>query len=251
MTDTVKVFSSETEDYHHAFQIFLDHTDQKHKANAWIDAFIQILPERRLFLDAGAGNGKVTAWFTEKFGRTIALEPNPSLCRELRTTCPRAEVHGQTILGATVEASADFVLASHVFYYIPREEWAANLLRLASWLAPKGALVVMLQNAGTDCMGMLGHFHDKRFDLNVLAADFEAAHGGKYNVRMETVDSHVTTRDFESAYVVAEFMMNLLPMPRPPKRSDLEGYVERHFKAKGGGYRFSCHQDFMQIRHHV
>jgi SAM-dependent methyltransferase len=248
MTEKVKVFKSHTEDYHHAFQTFLDHTDQKHKAKAWMDSFVTKLPERKIFLDAGAGNGKVTAWFTSQFENTIALEPSPSLCAELRMTCPGADVHEATILGAKVKTSADFILASHVFYYIPKEEWLINLARLTSWLSPGGSLVIMIQNTDTDCMGMLKHFHKKSFDLRLLAEDFKAREGNEFSVEMETVTSHISTPDFKSAYIVAEFMMNLLPMPEPPPRSELEAYVEKHFSAGAGKYRFSCHQDFLQIR---
>lgn len=248
MTALVKSFNSDTEDYHHAFQCFLDHTDQKDKAKEWLDSFVGALAERRVFVDAGAGNGKVTAWYTNHFDSTIALEPNPSLFDSLCEACPEAEVHPDTILGSKLKTSADFILASHVFYYIPKEEWLPNLERLASWLSPQGSLVVMLQNPGTDCMSMLKNFHKKSFNLNELAKDFKTKNGAKYNIKVETVQSHILTRDFKSAYTVAEFMMNLLPMPNPPARAELEEYVEKNFGAGGGKYRFSCHQDFLQIK---
>lgn len=248
MTNTVKVFNSDTEDYHRAFQCFLDHTDQKHKAKEWLDKFVGNLPRRRIFVDAGAGNGKVTAWYTNHFEDTIALEPNPSLFDDLCEACPDAEVHPDTILGSKLKTDADFVLASHVFYYIPKEEWIPNLERLSSWLSNEGSLVVMIQNAGTDCMAMLKHFHKKSFDLNELASGYKSMHSKTHDIKLETVEAHVTTNDFKSAYTVAEFMMNLLPMPTPPPRAELEAYVEKHFAKGGGEYRFSCHQDFLQIK---
>ncbi len=248
MTARVKAFHSDTQDYHDAFQVFLDHTDQKDKAREWMEARVGALPQKRLFVDAGAGNGKVTAWFTGHFENTVALEPNSSLFDELCEACPDAEVHPDTILGTKLRVSADFILASHVFYYIPKEEWLANLERLVSWLSPEGVLVVMLQNSGTDCMGMLRHFHKKSFDLNELARDFKASAGAGHEARVDKVDSHIETPDFEKAYTVAEFMMNLLPMPQPPAREELEAYVKKHFTAGDGKYRFSCHQDFLQIR---
>lgn len=248
MTALVKNFNSDTEDYHRAFQCFLDHTDQKDKAKEWLDSFVGALPERRVFVDAGAGNGKVTAWYTNHFDATVALEPNPSLFDSLCEACPEAEVHPDTILGSKLKTSADFILASHVFYYIPKEEWLDNLERLASWVSPEGSLVVMLQNSGTDCMNMLRHFHKKSFNLNELAESFRKKHGARYKIKVETVQSHISAPDFKSAYTVAEFMMNLLPMPAPPSRAHLEEYVEKNFAAGGGRYRFSCHQDFLQIK---
>jgi hypothetical protein len=123
-----------------------------------------------------------------------------------------------------------------------------HLERLASWLGSRGVLVVVLQNHQTDCMRMLDEFFGHRFNLSDLASRFEAARGNGYEVEIETVPAQVVTTEFEAAYTVAEFMLNLLPMPQPPARSVLEAYVREHLAAPEGGYRFSCDQDFLQIR---
>ena len=135
-----------------------------------------------------------------------------------------------------------------MLYYVDRSEWLATTARMASWLAPGGTLVVVLQNHETDCMRMLEAFHGRRFDLAALAREFEQAHGHDYRVERELVPAHVTAPDFATAYTVAEFMLNLLPMPEPPARRALEEYVRRHFAGPDGSFRFSCHQDFLVIR---
>src|SRR5258706_4937059 len=113
--ERVKAYKYNTTDYHDAFQVFLDHTDQKIKAKQAIEQIIAKIPAKRTFIDAGAGNGKVTAWFTPLFDQTIAIEPNDLLRSELAVACPQAEVSGDSILDARISASGDFVLASHVF----------------------------------------------------------------------------------------------------------------------------------------
>jgi hypothetical protein len=106
----------------------------------------------------------------------------------------------------------------------------------------------------SECMQMLQHFFDRRFDLTALARTFQDEKGDRYEVTIETVPAHVTTLDFDSAYTIAEFMLNALlmlnalPMSNPPARSDLEEYVRRCFTCQAGGFRFSCDQDFLQIR---
>jgi trans-aconitate methyltransferase len=199
-------------------------------------------------IDAGAGTGKVTAWFSPLFERTLAIEPNPHLRQHLKANCPRAEIMPGTILDCRVGEIADFVLASHIFYYVPAAEWQANLERLASFLAPQGVLVVVLQNAGTDCMRLVDHFHGRRFDLVALGREFQARHQKGFDCRVETVASHVTTNDEKAAYTVAEFMLNLLPVASPPLRSQLEDYVRRELASPQEGFRFSCSQDFLAIR---
>jgi SAM-dependent methyltransferase len=244
----IDVYDFRSAAYRHAFQVFLDHTDQKAKTREWLDRLVQALPSRQVFIDAGAGNGKVTAWFADKFRQTIAIEPNPHLCDELRRTCLAAEVVTETILEAQPSALGDLVLCSHVLYYIPRADWMLYLERLASWLSPDGVLVVMLQNHRTDCMRMLDHFLGAHFNLSDLADQFRTTRGARYGVALETVPARVATASFDSAYTVAEFMLNLLPIFRPLSRNAVEEYVREHFSHPTEGYRFSCDQDFLRIQ---
>jgi SAM-dependent methyltransferase len=249
MTDeAIAVYDSLTPEYHRAFEIFLNHTDQKLKAQQWLNDLVDRLPCKDIFIDAGAGNGKVTAWFAERFGRTIAIEPNASLRSELTRACPAAEVVGEGILDAKVSAAGDLILCSHVFYYIDASEWMATLEQLVSWLSSGGILVLVVQNQDTDCMRMLEHFFGRRFLVPSLARRFEAERGGSYQVRVETVPAQIETSDFASAYAIAEFMLNLLPIPDPPARHDLGEYVRANFERADGSLRFSCDQDFVQIR---
>jgi trans-aconitate methyltransferase len=242
----VKTYDSLSEDYQQAFRLFLDHTDQKTRARRWLDAMVEALPARRTFIDAGAGTGSGTAWLANRFERTVALEPNPFLCEELRGACPGIEILPDTIMDAKPPEQADLVLCSHVLYYIDPAEWADHLETMASWVSAQGELVIVLQSPDTDCMDMLAHFHHRRFDLAGAAAQFQKQNIGRYRVEAENVPAHVTTPDRESAVTIAEFMLNLVPMPAPPPRQELEDYVTRRF-ASGDGYRFSCHQDFLRI----
>jgi SAM-dependent methyltransferase len=244
----VQAYNSQSEAYHRAFQVFLAHTDQKVNARSWLDGLVQTLPARHVFVDAGAGNGQVTAWFLDRFERTIAIEPSPSLSADLQRTCPTSEVLPVPILDARIDARGDLILCSHVLYYVARGEWLATMGRMASWLAPGGALVIVLQNHETDCMRMLETFLGQHFDLGSLAEEFDRAHGQQYRVERQLVPAHVTAPDLVTAYTIAEFMLNLLPMPEPPLRRALEEYVRDHFERPEGNFRFSCHQDFLVAR---
>lgn len=248
ITQSVQVFESNTAAYHKAFQTFLDHTDQKDQARRWLEAQINALKQKRIFIDAGAGNGKVTAWFTGTFERTIAMEPNPSLREELASVCPRTEILSDTILTARVSDRADFILSSHVFYYVPASEWMENLERLVSWLAPDGTLAVVIQNNGSDCMQMLRRFLNHSFDLKLLQKDFESKHPNDFEISLEEVPSMIQTADRDNAFLIAEFMLNLLPLKAPPAAEEVREYVDRYFKTPQGEYRFSCAQDFLRIR---
>ena len=245
--EKVRVYDSQSKLYHTAFETFLQHTDQKTHAREWLERCIALLPRRRTFIDAGAGTGQLTSWLIPQFIRTIALEPNAYLRSEFQTTCPGIELLPEPITQALPTARADLVLCSHVFYYIQADEWLRNLETMVSWLNPGGVVVVALQNPETDCMKMLHHFLGTRFDLMALREQLPYTMEKDYTVRLDTVPAHVTTRDFDSAYVVAEFMLNLLPLTTPPSQKDLEEYVTKFFLDPQEGYRFSCHQDFLQV----
>ena len=248
ITERIRVFKSHTDEYTHAFETFLKHTNQKTKAKERLKHIVGALPSRKLFIDAGAGNGQVTAWFTGDFERTIALEPNETLRKELEGACPKAKILSGTIMETNISERGDFVLASHVMYYIDADKWMENLERLASWLSPEGVLTVLIQNHETDCMKMLRHFFHRSFDLRQLAEEFEKKNGSKYRVQMETVPAHILSPRFESAYTIAEFMMNLLPITDAPTKQDLEKYVNLNFADGNGGFRFSCDQDFLTVQ---
>ena len=246
--DTIAVYGSQSREYHDAFRVFLDHTDQKLNAQKVLSGLIDCLPSRRMFIDAGAGNGQTTSWFTERFVRTVAIEPNASLRHDLERACPAATVIPAQILSADVETTGDLILCSHVFYYIDAAEWMRTLERLASWLAPGGLLVLLVQNHETDCMRMLNHFLGRRFLVSSLARQFQEEHPEAYELQIDTNPARIETSDFRAAYVIAEFMLNLLPLPDPPPGRALEDYVRAHFERPDGSFRFSCDQDFIQIR---
>jgi hypothetical protein len=246
--EPIRVFDSQGEDYKRSFQVFLDHTDQKRNAKRVLQRLVNDLPASQVFIDAGAGNGEVTRAFAGAFDRTIAIEPNAYLLSQLRRAVPQADAIGTSILAASPEARGDFVLCSHTLYYIPADEWLAHLEQLVSWMSPTGVTVVVLQNRGTACMTMVEHFFGHRFDLGGLADAFRAKHGDRYDVTTTLDPAHVETSEQSVAYTIAEFMLNLLPISRPPARQDLEAYVAKHFTAPDGTYRLSVHQDFLQIR---
>ncbi len=243
----VRVFSSETPDYQAAFHAFLSHTDQKDRAHEWLDDEVNRLARRETFVDAGAGTGKLTAWLLPRFRNVVAIEPNPSLERELRSACPTARVFPNTMLEISEQFDADFVLCSHVFYYLPPAEWEANLRQLLSWLRVGGVLAAAIQNPLSDCMQMLAQFLGRRNDLATLCPIAEATSGGTFQARIETVPARIETADLATACTVAEFILNVLPIPSPPLWEDFERYVDQHFRQPDGSYRFSCDQDFLRV----
>ncbi len=214
----------------------------------WLQLVVEQLPPRRVFIDAGAGNGELTRTFAPDFDRTIAIEPNAYLLSQLQRAIPSAETIGEPILSAKPVAQADLVLCSHTLYYIDSYGWLEHLERLVSWMSPTGVTIMVLQNRQTGCMEMVDHFFGHRFDLTQWAVIFRGKHGDRYDVVTTLEPAHVETPDVDSAFIVAEFILNLLPITKAPVRREVEAYINRHFKLPSGAYRFPVHQDFLQIR---
>lgn len=246
--ERVRVFDSQGEAYKQAFQIFLDHTDQKRNAKRWLQQIVDHLPTRRVFIDAGAGNGELTRTFAPAFERTVAIEPNVYLLEQLKKAVPGTETIGRPIMTAQPRVQADLVLCSHTFYYIPAEDWLAHLERLVSWTSPTGVAIVVLQHRESGCMNMLHHFLGHRFELRRTADLFRAKHGDRYEVVTTLDPANVMTPDLTKTYAVAEFMLNLLDITHAPAKRDVEAYLQANFASSEGGYRIPVHQDFLQIR---
>jgi trans-aconitate methyltransferase len=243
----VAQLDSTTPEYTKAFHTFLEHTDEKDKEQQWLDSQVRELMRLGTAIDAGAGTGKLTRWLTDRFTRVLGIEPNPSLAAEFRVTCPMAILIPQTILAANLQVAADFIVCSHVFYYIPRTEWEVHLRQLISWMAPGGVLAITLANPDADCMRMVNHFIGGYRGLRELASVAESAPGGPYDVRLETVESYIRTDNLQTACEIAAFVLNDQPTPNPPLWTDLEKYVSNQFSQPTGGYQYSCHQDILRV----
>lgn len=234
-------------EYESSFRLFLSHTDQKAKAKEWLGTFVKSLPRRRLFVDVGAGAGSLTQVLSESFDRSVAIEPNPTLRESLR------RVSGVEVIDRDIDETpdlkgADLVLCSHVFYLVPASDWARHVRRLAHWLAPGGALVVINQSPATDCRIMVAHFYGPSPEFGRIVPELRDVEGEGFSISIETIPSYLQAGDRTTALGLAEFVLNgFHEKPRPLEREVL-AYLDAHFSLPGGGYRFSCHQDCLILR---
>lgn len=245
----IRIFDSQGQDYKQAFQIFLDHTNQKRNARTWLERVVKGLPNRRAFIDAGAGNGEMAKTFAGSFTHTIAIEPNTYLLNQLRQALSAVEAIEQPIMEAQPTAQGDFVLCSHTLYYIPAKDWLSHIERLVSWMAPGGVTVLVLQHRESGCMNMLHHFFGHRFELRQAMETFRTKHGDRFEVTMAMEPAHVETPDLTKTKAVAEFMLNLLDLTNPPATSEVETYLKSHFAQPNGSFKIPVNQDFVEIRH--
>ncbi|SES45738.1 class I SAM-dependent methyltransferase [Actinokineospora terrae] len=220
--------------YESPFATFLAHTDQRRKANRYLDDLTARLPRRGTFIDAGAGTGDTVAHLAGKFDHTIAIEPNPALRAHLAGNAPTATILDVPILAADPGHQADLVYCGHVLYYIDPDLWQDHIDTLRSWTAPDGECVIALQNPNSDCMVMLREFGGPHYPLpKATKAD------------TTTIPAFIQTDDLTTALDIAAFILGLAPLP--VTRDLVEDYLTHRFRS-ANGYLFSCTQDFHHIR---
>ena len=244
--ELLEPYAYDQPEYAGAFETFLEHTDQKIKAIGWLTDFVGGLRSRSLFVDAGAGEGSTTAALAKFFDRTIAIEPNSALRAELARRCPEAEIVEAPIGEARIASSADFVLCSHVLYYIPQHDWTDTLERLTSWLGAHGVAVVLLANSNADVIALARDFFGGNIDLSPAVQEFKARHND-FEIAMHTLNCEVVVDDLESACTLTRFFLSDYPdWGRTVTRGRVEEYVRSHFTDQRG-YRLSCNQDALSL----
>lgn len=248
MIKPIQVFNSTCRTYQAAFEVFLKHTNQKQMAYSVLQPLVASLPERKQMLDIGAGDGTLTSMVYEDFDEVLAFEPNEALVASLQRRCPGINILPKKIDEVNVGLHADLIVCSHVLYYVDKSRWMQTLDKLASWLKPNGVLVCILQNPSTDCMRMVEYLYQDRFDLAGLAQKFDLFAGHRFQQTMRTLPSYIETSDLESAYTIAELVLNVVPMRDPVPRDLLVDHVNRFFRGPDGTYHFSCNQDFLIIK---
>lgn len=242
----IRIFDSDSSEYEEAFRTFVSHTDQKIKALEWLNRFVSELPARNVFVDVGAGDGTLTIALKSNFNRSLAIEPNSKFGQRLKSIAG-LEVIEKDLRKISGVPPADFVVCSHVFYLLDESLWLALTEQMMSWLSVTGHLVIVGQSKGTDCKKMVAHFYSKQPDLSLL---FKKLRSNKeFESRMEKVPSFIITPDQETAYKVAEFILNGKHAAAAPSSSAVREYLNQNCKEDSGGYRLSCHQDFLIVNH--
>ncbi|PJE80816.1 hypothetical protein CI610_00159 [invertebrate metagenome] len=243
--DRIHIFDAYSDDYNQWFSTFLAHTDQKEQAMKWLRDTLGKISDKRYFIDVGAGNGLLTRQLSDYFMHIEAVEPNPYLYQLLTQVLPDCTSHLCAIMDATPDYRADFILCSHVLYYIPLDQWLKHIKKMVEWLSSDGTLVIALQAQDTGCMQLYRHFTGHSFNLMQLVEPFNTAED--LEIAVERVPASIITNDLATTYRITEFVLNLLPLENPPLKADVYRYIENFFKQKSSKFVMSCDQLFLKI----
>nr|WP_304364187.1 class I SAM-dependent methyltransferase [Methanocalculus taiwanensis] len=189
------------------------------------------LPDRRRFLDVGAGGGDLTVPISQLFGETVVVEPNPLQARAFRRRHPEftvveagwESVDQEKDLGGNV---FDLILCSHVLYYIPTGDWDTLVYRMYKLLSPGGCLAIVLQSP----LGEVADFFNRftRYDVAILelAGDLISQYGDD-KIGLQYFQNQIITDSLEEMTEIGLFLL-IDPKFREQSRQIARYFQEHH-----------------------
>lgn len=151
-TDTTKGFEYKNKGDETPFETFLRYTDEKENSSKMLAGIVS-QTSRASILDIGTGNGEYLEMVLSKTQNSAnsyltLLEPSLDLVTQLKTRfLHRREVKiiNLELNDFSTDEKFDIVLASHLFYHIPKSEWKHQLSKMLSFIKPDGKLIVVLR----------------------------------------------------------------------------------------------------------
>ena len=154
-------------EYQRQLALFSQSSTEKGIELVRIGETIARLARRRSFLDIGAGGGHLTIPISTSFDATTVVEPNARQAAYLRRRCPQFQiindVWDKVALGSE---RFDFILCSHVLYYIAEGRWLDTIAKMYTHLDDQGCLAIVIQSPIGEVADFFHYFAD--YDVNIL-----------------------------------------------------------------------------------
>lgn len=157
----------EDHEYQEQLALFVRSSTEKSVELVKIGEIIGGLARRRSFLDIGAGGGDLTIPLSESFIETTVVEPNEKQVARLSRRCPHFNIcHDCWDNVDLAPQRYDFILCSHVLYYIKEDNWVKTIEKGYSHLEDGGWMAIVLQSPVGEVADFFNEFTS--YDVNVL-----------------------------------------------------------------------------------
>jgi phospholipid N-methyltransferase len=139
------------------YQLLMQCSNEADFLHAKLREIVLTTQHHRHLLDIGAATGIHTLELGQVFSQLTAIEPNHLLYSILRERLSFSLItnfvcHPYRLESIMPELNDkyDFILASHLFYYIPFTTWVSVINSLLNRLSPGGALIVILWSSQSE-----------------------------------------------------------------------------------------------------
>ncbi|MDQ7830810.1 MAG: class I SAM-dependent methyltransferase [Desulfovibrionaceae bacterium] len=220
--------------YQRQLRLFTNASVEKGMELVKIGEILSGLRRRETFLDIGAGGGDLTIPLAGSFRKTTVVEPNSRQIAHLRGQRPEFECIRSSFAQADLgDRRFDFILCSHVLYYIHPGMWLPTVAKMHDHLAPGGRLVLVIQSP----IGQVAEFFNAFASYDVPVLDLWKHLGEMYgedNLAVRYFLSDIRTTTLDDMVDIGLFL--LCDHRFRLRREEIAGYFrQRH--GIPGGYR--------------
>ena len=132
---------------------------EKHVFKNFRDNIAANINVKKLFLDIGAGPGKITKQISPLFKNTTVIEPNENYYSTYDVL--KWDLITSDFLKSSFSSKFDFILCSHVMYNMTNKYMEEFILKINGLLNTNGICLIAIEAPSGDSYKMLKHFNSK------------------------------------------------------------------------------------------
>ena len=235
----------EDAEYQRQLDLFIRCSTEKGIELVKIGEIIAGLPHRRCFLDIGAGGGGLTIPISQSFNEVTVVEPNQKQASFLKRRCPHFKIYNDFWEKANLGSKLyNFILCSHVLYYIEDGHWLTTIEKMYAHLEDGGRIAIVLQSPIGDVADFFNHF--THYDVNILELWRDLIqHYGDDAIEVRYFMNEIWTESLEDMVTIGLFL--LIDSRFKEYEEKIRRYFESHHKI-AEGYRIMQDEILLVIK---
>ncbi len=222
----------EDREYQRQLNLFCNSSTEKGIELTRIGEIMAGLKQRGKFLDVGAGGGDLTIPISQSFPKTTVVEPNREQIAYFHRRCPHFHLVEKDFREVDLQGEHfDFILCSHVLYYIQEGTWMSCIEKMHNHLSPGGSLAIVLQSPLGEVADFFNAFTS--YDVNILGLWQDLIHKyGDKEITVRYFANEIWTENLEDMTDIGLFL--LIDSRFRRKREEIRDYFEKNHCVPGG-----------------
>jgi hypothetical protein len=219
-------------EYQRQLALFVQCSTEKGIELVRVGEILAELGRRRYFLDIGAGGGDLTIPISQSFAETTVVEPDGDQANFLRRRCPGFKVYNDFWQKVDLGSRRyDFILCSHVLYYIGEGDWLTTIDKMYVHLEAGGRIAIVLQSPIGDVADFFNQF--THYDVQVLELWRELVKRyGDNAIEVRYFMNEIWTESLEDMVTIGLFL--LIDLRFKEYKDDIRQYFESRHKVPEG-----------------